>query len=96
MNFPEGNHYGMVAQELEQVFPELVVEGVHPGDIDPETGEVGEPILYKGVKYVDMIPLLVQSIQEQQLIIEEKEQRIISLEERLSNIEALLELDYPR
>ena len=42
-------HYGLIAQELKEIYPDLVIEG--------EDG-------YLAVNYVEIIPLLIQSIQE--------------------------------
>ena len=42
-------HYGLIAQELQEIYPDLVVEG--------DDG-------YLAVNYVEIIPLLIQSIQE--------------------------------
>ncbi|MBE9509473.1 MAG: tail fiber domain-containing protein, partial [Bacteroidetes bacterium] len=83
MNLTKGNHYGLIAQELEQVFPELVIDAVHPGEQDEETGEfIGEEIHYKGVKYMELIPILVQAIQEQQQMIENLQQEIENLKNK--------------
>ena len=80
MTFAEGRQFGFVAQELEDVFPELVIDAVHPGKADPETGEeIGEEIHYKGVKYVEMIPILLKAIQEQQEEIEELKKMVQEL-----------------
>jgi len=62
---------GFIAQEFEQVFPDLVDEWKDPA---PE-GE--EP--YKSVRQ-DLIPVLVKAIQEQQATIQELEARITALE----------------
>ena len=42
-------HYGVIAQELQKIYPDLVIEG--------EDG-------YLGVNYVELVPLLIQSVQE--------------------------------
>jgi hypothetical protein len=76
MNFSEGKQFGFVAQELQEIFPELVSPGVHPG------AEKGQEIEYLGVDYISMIPILVQAIQEQQKIIESLNQRIEQLENK--------------
>jgi hypothetical protein len=76
----EGKHYGFVAQELEEVFPELVTDEIHPGTFNDETGEESEPIQYKGVKYMEMIPILLKAIQEQQDMIEELKDKVDRLE----------------
>ena len=61
------NARGFIAQELEQVFPDLIDEWRDPA---PE-GE--EP--YKSVR-ADLIPVLVKAIQEQQAIIESLKARL--------------------
>jgi hypothetical protein len=64
---------GFVAQEFEQIFPNLIDEWRDPA---PE-GE--EP--YKSVRQ-DLIPVLVKAIQEQQTMIETLEAKIAALEAR--------------
>lgn len=54
--FPDGRHYGVIAQEVEKVLPELVKEG-------PE----GE----KAVAYTEVVPVLIEAMKEQQKEIEE-------------------------
>ena len=49
-------HYGLIAQEVEKVFPELVYE-----HIDPNTSEST-----KAVNYVEMIPILLLKIKDMQ------------------------------
>jgi hypothetical protein len=64
---------GFIAQEFEQVFPDLVDEWKDPA---PE-GE--EP--YKSVRQ-DLIPVLVKAMQEQQAMIEELKAKVAQLEAR--------------
>jgi hypothetical protein len=47
--FPEGAHYGVIAQEAEAVLPEIV-----------NAGPDGE----RSVAYMEIVPLLVESIRE--------------------------------
>ena len=61
----EGHDVGIIAQEVEKVLPEVVT-----------TRDSG----YKAVKYEKMIPLLIESIKEQQEQIEELKQKVKSLE----------------
>lgn len=79
---------GLIADELEQVFPELVKDAVIPMRRDPKTGEQIDEIAYKGVNYTGLIPVLISSVQEQQKLIEEKDATIASLTERLDRLEA--------
>ena len=62
----EGHDVGVIAQEVEKVLPEVVT-----------TRESG----FKAVKYEKMIPLLIEAIKEQNVLIEELEDRIEMLEE---------------
>ena len=83
MSLSSGKHYGFVAQELEEVFPELVVDVVHPGD-DPANKVRGPEIHYKGVKYMEMVPILVKAIQEQQQMIDKQQKEIDELKALIS------------
>ena len=74
MGFSDRARYGFVAQEVEAVFPELVTEEAHlveeaVAGVGGE-GEVAAPsfreVTYKALNYTDLIPLLVQALQEQQ------------------------------
>ncbi len=97
----DGRKLGVIAQELAQVMPELVK--THRWEVDPQTGErkLVEMERY-GVYYSDLIPVLVQGIQEQQTQIhdqaakleaqqeqlDQQSELIQKLEERLSKLEA--------
>jgi endosialidase-like protein/trimeric autotransporter adhesin len=82
VNFSEGLHFGLIAQELEKEFPELVVDAVHPGKQDEEGNHVDDVLRYKGIKSIELIPLLLQGMKEQQEIIENLQKRIEKLERR--------------
>ncbi len=66
-NFDSRRHYGVVAQETEEVLPEVVVEGAE-----------GE----KAVAYTEIVPVLIEAIKAQQRQIETLEQRLAALEAR--------------
>ncbi|MDO6435208.1 tail fiber domain-containing protein [Flavitalea sp. BT771] len=67
MNLPAGNQYGLVAQDVQAVFPELVKEQVQPARVDPKTKNVlNEEIKYLGVNYQGLIPIIIRGMQEQQ------------------------------
>ena len=65
---------GVVAQELEEVFPGLVKEDKQP-DLNGEEGGI-----YKSVKYSVLVPILLKAMQEQQEMIEDLKTRITKLE----------------
>jgi hypothetical protein len=72
---PDQKQIGVIAQELETIFPSMVEEIL---DIDAE-GNVLETST-KMVKYSVFIPILIKGMQEQQTIIEDLKSRIETLE----------------
>ena len=77
LGFTDRTRYGLVAQEVEAVFPELVSERRHvlPSAEEAWDGAGAAPsgpselVAYKALNYVDLIPLLVQALQEQQALL---------------------------
>lgn len=59
-NIPNDRHYGLSAQELQSIYPNLVKEG--------QDG-------YLGVNYIELVPILIRSIQELNEKIETMESR---------------------
>lgn len=82
MNLPQGTQYGLIAQELEKIFPELVVESHHPTTTHSAKENKEKMLNYKGVKYVDLIPVLIQAVKEQQEMIENLRMEIKQLRDR--------------
>lgn len=70
MNLPEGKHYGFIAQELETIMPELVTNNVHAAEYNEKKEKISDEIKFKAVNYIEMVSILVASVQEQQQIIE--------------------------
>ena len=66
---------GLIAQEVEEIFPGLVKEEKQPDIEGAEEGEV-----YKSVKYSIFVPMMIKAMQEQQEIIENLTTRIEQLE----------------
>jgi hypothetical protein len=77
MHLAEGQQYGLVAQELEEVFPEMVRQVQRPADLDSTGNEIVPASEFKAVNYEQLIPILVAGIQEQN-------DRIQRLEEQLA------------
>ncbi|MBI5055606.1 MAG: tail fiber domain-containing protein, partial [Nitrospirae bacterium] len=70
--FEEGKHYGVIAQEVERVIPEIVKEGA--------SGE-------KSVVYTEMIPLLIEAVKEQQKTIEKQRKEMETLKSKINRLE---------
>ena len=82
-------HVGLIAQELQEIAPELVTTFVHK-ESDPETGEILIEDEYLQINDTGIKYLLVNAIKEQQLLIDEKEVKIQELEDRFTEMENLL------
>jgi len=104
MHLASGTQHGFIAQEMEQVFPELVREARFntsdfDGLADPESymddmSNNEEELAYKGVDYIAMIPILTRAIQEQQEVIEQQNTEIDALKEALGkNVGAFADLE---
>ncbi|MEO8147666.1 MAG: tail fiber domain-containing protein [Bacteroidia bacterium] len=87
MGLPEGKHFGVIAQELQQVFPELVSRQVKPGRTDDKTGQkISETVEYLGVNYIGLIPIAIGGIQEHQKAIEELRKENEALKAEIAEI----------
>ena len=66
MHLAKGKHMGLIADEVKQVFPQLVETAVHPAEFDKEDGKklLSPEISYEAVNYFGLIPVLIASVQE--------------------------------
>ena len=71
-HFAAGTTYGVIAQEVEKIIPELVSTNETDG--------------YKSVAYSNMVSLFIEAIKEQQQQIEAQQQQINELKYLLSQI----------
>ena len=79
MNLSTGKQFGFVAQDIEKVFPELVVNQVNKVENPKDRTDRSLDIQYKSVDYVSLIPILTKAIQEQQQTIEKMQKEIDQL-----------------
>jgi len=75
---------GFIAQELEEVFPDLVQEKTAPVLTGNSENPV-ENVTYKGVNYIGLIPYMVKATQEQQMLIEALQTKVSALEKQNSS-----------
>ena len=67
---PDGKKYGMIAQELETVLPDLVSDttGIRIKEIVPITLEDGtegdKEVYYKSITSIGLIPVLIEAVKE--------------------------------
>ena len=84
VGLPDGEQLGLIAQELEEVLPELVHATQRPADLDEAGVVVQEAIDYKAVNYIGLIPVLVAGFQELQGRVAAQESTIAQLQEELA------------
>lgn len=76
-------HRGFLAQEVQQILPELVSRNVHPAKYDERTKvKISDSKEYLSINYLELIPILTRAIQEQQTMIEELKQEINLLKKK--------------
>ena len=72
LDLPQGKQFGFVAQEVEEILPELV-------SVSAETEVDGQTTSLKGINYMQMIPVLTQAMQEQHIVIQKQQDEIDEL-----------------
>jgi hypothetical protein len=85
-----GTHYGFIAQNVEEVFPEMVQEkNFQPVDSRSFGQEIadGEAYRIKAVSTVSLIPVLVEAVKEQQITIDRQQATIDVLIKRIEVLE---------
>ena len=80
-NITKTNDIGVIAQEVQSYFPELVRE------VEKVNGESRLIVNYSG-----FVPILINAINEQQQIIDEQEEKLAEIDELRQEIETLKEL----
>lgn len=76
-----GLQHGFIAQELEQVFPEMVRTARHP--VRDANNRLRSSMDLKTVNYTMLIPVLTSALQEQQNIIDQLQERLSALERQV-------------
>lgn len=88
MRLPAEKQMGLIADEVKQVFPQLVQRAVQPAKYDEKdrTKVISPEVEYEAVNYQGLIPALVASVQE----VNKKTEEIAELKARIEKLEALL------
>lgn len=92
MNLPQGKQYGLVAQDVEAVLPDLVKQSQFQSNWaassknvnDKQAASKPEKIDFKTVNYIELIPILIKGMQEQQQKIEQLEQKVETLKQAVA------------
>src|SRR6185437_2224837 len=66
MNLPSGKQYGLIAQDVQTVLPELVNNNVHPAVRDSLGNVVTPAVSYLSLEYQQLTGIMIRAMQQQQ------------------------------
>lgn len=85
MGFDDTPQIGLLAANVEAVFPELIAEVHHPEQYSDD-GEVINPAMdFKAVNYTGMIPVLIGAVKQQQQQLSTMQTQIADLQQALAS-----------
>jgi hypothetical protein len=98
MNLPTGKRYGLIAQDVEQVLPEMVkVSTFEVGrasslkaDSNATASQPSQSIAFKALNYTELIPIIIKGMQEQEAENKALREENKDIKERLAKLEAIL------
>lgn len=90
LNMPSGERIGVIAQNVETVFPSLV-KTIH---VAPTENVVVESALqtsdFLSVSYIEFLPMLIKAYQERQAMMDAQSLQIEALESQLEQLQQAL------
>lgn len=106
MNLPSGSHYGLIAQDVEQVLPNVVKATEFNANmkrpVPLKTDRDGKPVKtadnavalkpeiinFKAVNYIELIPIIIKAMQEQDI---DKDKKISDLQNQINELKSLVQ-----
>ena len=88
MNLPQGIHYGLIADEVQEILPGLVKKAIQPAkheNNDVKGKIIADAVEFNTVNYIELIPILIGAVKEQQKKIDELETKLAAIEKRLEH-----------
>jgi flagellar biosynthesis chaperone FliJ len=88
ISLPRGTQYGLIADEVEKVLPQLVSTVTHPEYRDMKGHTLGASLQYQAVNYEGFIPLLIDAVKKQQAAIDEQKTLLETLNRKIKSLES--------
>jgi hypothetical protein len=66
LNLPQGIHYGVISQEIQQSFPQFVKYGIQPATLDTNGNVVFPKKTILSVNYTEFTAILIGAVKQQQ------------------------------
>lgn len=90
MVLPLGEHLGLLAPELEQVLPDLVMDAMHPAEYDSLGNVTAEAVPFKAVNMQGLIPYLIGGHQDQTATMAQMQQQIAAQNETIAQMQEMV------
>ncbi len=90
LHFDDAMQFGFIAQEMEEVLPDLVEQITIPEVRDTSGFVEGSSVELKGIKYQTLIPLLVAGFNEQTAVVGQQQGLIQDQNELIESLQATL------
>lgn len=85
LDLPDGSQYGFIAQEVQDVLPDVV-------SISATADLNGTKTHLKGINYIELIPVLTQALKEQQSVSDAQQAQIDAQQIQIKELKKLLEV----
>jgi hypothetical protein len=92
MSFTNKLQYGLIAQEVEPILPNLIDTAYHPAEYDSLGIMISPSVEFKTLKYTEFIPFLIKGTQELKQENNLLENRIDSLENILNSYQSQFDM----
>ena len=92
MNLPKGKRYGLIADEIEQVLPNLVAKALQPAEYDrhdkKNPKKLADAVEFNAVNYTELIPILIGAIKEQEKKFEDQRTKMAEMEKEIEKLKS--------
>ncbi|HXP48651.1 MAG TPA: tail fiber domain-containing protein, partial [Bacteroidia bacterium] len=86
INLPAGTHYGLIAQDVQSILPNLVKTIVKP-EVKDSTGRIiDSSVSFKAVNYTEIVPILVKGYQDEKATIDSLKHALASMQSCLDRV----------